>query len=215
MRNELIFFNIGKLEQNRNLFKFVINNEFGIYENDLESIVSGYKFLFNSETGGYIEVKFIDNSCQLITIINGDFAEEVIEVYKAFANRFQDNDSEIQADNSENGLKVYYDGDCNWYATPWNLDKTLEWVEEVTGISSEELELEEMDLDNEGMWYETTEKKDYEALGEYKEKYFGGIGDLRRSIEDEKNIDKFTSFREVIRKQGTTEKPYIIATTEY
>lgn len=92
MKNELMFFNMGRLEQNKNTFKVMIDKEFGICEEDLEKVVSGYKFLFDSETGGYIEVNFVDNGCQLITIFKGDYAWEVIEVYKAFANRFYDED---------------------------------------------------------------------------------------------------------------------------
>jgi len=92
MRNELTFFNTGRLEENKKIFKVMIDKEFGIYEEELEKVSSGYKFLFDSETGGYIEVNFVDNGHQLITIFKGDYAWDVIEIYKAFANRFFDED---------------------------------------------------------------------------------------------------------------------------
>ncbi|MGG7190301.1 hypothetical protein ACQPUQ_12520 [Clostridium paraputrificum] len=90
MNNRLEFYNMGILKQNKELFRLVMDKEFGIKLNQEHSVVSGYKFLFDSETGGYIEVNFVDNGCQLITIFKGDYAWEVIEVYKAFSNRFTD-----------------------------------------------------------------------------------------------------------------------------
>lgn len=92
MNNELTFFNMGKLEHNKNIFKIMINNEFGIVEEELEKVVSGYRFIFDDESAGYIEVNFVDNGHQLITIFKGDYAWDVIEIYKAFANRFFDED---------------------------------------------------------------------------------------------------------------------------
>lgn len=68
----------------------IIKREFGIDKEDLINIVSGYRFLFDSETDGHIEVSFYDNGCQLVTSIKGDFAWDVIEVYKAFSSRFND-----------------------------------------------------------------------------------------------------------------------------
>ncbi|APU87363.1 hypothetical protein NPD8_3967 (plasmid) [Clostridium botulinum] len=30
--------------------------------------------------------------------------------------------------NKENEMEVYFDGDCEWYASPWELEKTREWI---------------------------------------------------------------------------------------
>lgn len=92
MRNTLYFYNMGKRECNKRTFLTMLKTEFEIYEKELESIVSGYKFLFNSETGSEIKVLFFDNGTQLMTVFQGELAEDVIAVYQAFANCFFDED---------------------------------------------------------------------------------------------------------------------------
>ena len=88
--NKLSFYNMGRLEDNKIIFKSVIKNKFGIQEPDLEKVVGGFKFLYCSEANSYVRVEFVDNGCQLKTTIIGELAEDVIEVYKAFASRFCD-----------------------------------------------------------------------------------------------------------------------------
>lgn len=112
----------------------------------------------------------------------------------------------------ENMMKVYFDGNSEWYASPWDLEKTREWIIKEYE-SDDDYEIEECDLDNDGMWYETNDKKDIEQLGDYDEQCKGGIGDLRRGIEDKNIVEKFMTFREVLNIQGYSEKPYEIATT--
>lgn len=114
--------------------------------------------------------------------------------------------------NSENGLKVYSDGDSNWYASPWGMEKTKEWLLEQYRLD-DDLELERCDLDNDCMWYETKDTKDIEELGDADEKCNGGIGDLRKGIENESIVEKLMTFREVIKLQGESKEPYCIATT--
>lgn len=116
--------------------------------------------------------------------------------------------------NIENGMKVYFDGDSEWYASPWELEKTKKWIVENYQLD-DDLELEECNLDNDGMWYETNDKKDVEGLGDYDESCNGGIGDLRRCVEDRSTIEKLVSFRSVINLQGVSKNPYIIASTNY
>lgn len=116
--------------------------------------------------------------------------------------------------NIENGMKVYFDGDSEWYASPWDLDKTRKWIIKNYQLDND-YEIEECDLDNDYMWYETTNKKDIEELGDCEEQCKGGIGDLRKGIEDKNIVEKMMTFREVLKKQGQSKEPYIIATTNY
>ncbi|AVP54506.1 Uncharacterised protein [Clostridium tetani] len=114
--------------------------------------------------------------------------------------------------NIENRMKVYFDGDSEWYASPWDLEKTRLWIIKEFNLD-DDLELEECDLSNDCMWYETNDKKDIEELGDYDEECKGGIGDLRRGIEDKSIIERLMTFREVLKIQGYSSKPYEIATT--
>ena len=86
--NKLVFYNMGTIEGNKSMFKVAIEHDFDLYREDLEKVVGGYKFLFDSEKGSYIRVEFVDNGCQLKTTITGEFAEDVIAVYKSFGSRF-------------------------------------------------------------------------------------------------------------------------------
>lgn len=111
-------------------------------------------------------------------------------------------------------MRVYFDGDCDWYASPWELEKTRQWIIENYQLD-DDFELEECDLDNDCMWYETTNKKDIEELGDYDERCKGGIGDLRRGIGDKSIAERLMTFKEVLKFQGSSKEPYIIATTNY
>lgn len=102
-------------------------------------------------------------------------------------------------------MKVYYDGDSNWYASPWDIDETSTWL----SIDS----LEECNLDTDGMWYPTEEKEDMSELGDCDESHKGGFGDLRLGSEDKSVVEKLTSFREVLKLQESSSTPYLIATT--
>lgn len=86
--NQLSFYNMGLLDQNKEIFKHAMLIAFGIEESDYEKVVGGFKFLFDSETNTYIRAEFVDNGCQLKTTIYGELAEDVISVYKEFSGRF-------------------------------------------------------------------------------------------------------------------------------
>lgn len=90
MENILYFYNMGKREWNRRIFLIMLEREFGICEKELESIESGYKFFFNSETGSEIKVLFFDNGTQLMTVFQGELLEDVVLVYQAFSKCFFD-----------------------------------------------------------------------------------------------------------------------------
>lgn len=116
--------------------------------------------------------------------------------------------------NIENGMRVYFDGDSEWYASPWDIEKTKKWAVEEYGYG-EDLEFEECDLDNDCMWLTTKEEKYIKALGDYDEKCNGGIGDLRKSRNEEGAVDRLTSFRDALKKDGYSKQPYEIASTNY
>jgi hypothetical protein len=86
--NKLCYYNMGAIESNKSTFFIAMKQDFGIDKKDMEQVVSGYRFLFDSETNTYIRVAFYDNNCQIKTEFIGEMAEDVIVVYKSFANRF-------------------------------------------------------------------------------------------------------------------------------
>lgn len=122
--------------------------------------------------------------------------------------------------NKENGLKVFKVGDSEWYASPLGVEDFICWFRYNIDNSDsyEELleEVEECDLDKDCMWCPSSGKEDIKELGDSDESSSeGGIGDLRRSHEDDKSVEKLTSFREVIRLKETPKEPFCIATTNY
>lgn len=116
----------------------------------------------------------------------------------------------------ESNLKVYFDGDSTWYATPWDKETTIDWLIEKLYLDEDIAEcLEECNLDDGCMWYETNDPKDIKELGDFDEVGKGGIGDLRKGREDKNIVERLMSFREVIKLQGDSDTPYIIASTDY
>lgn len=124
-------------------------------------------------------------------------------------------------------IRVYRMNDCEWWASKWDIDKTLEFYLRLTGVTEEENPLDEMiecDLDNDGMWMETNNEEDLEKLGEndevisVKQTNIEGIltksnpGDIERRGEC---IFKFITFREAIQQDKDFKEPYCIASTEY
>lgn len=88
--NKLCYYNMGTIESNKDIFFIAMKQDFEIDKQDMEQAVSGYKFLFDSETNTYIRVAFYDNNHQIKTEFIGEMAQDVIEVYKSFCNRFYD-----------------------------------------------------------------------------------------------------------------------------
>lgn len=86
--NKLCYYNMGNIESNRQTFFIAMKQDFGIKKEDMEQVVSGYRFLFDSETNTYIRVAFYDNNCQLKTEFIGEIAKDVIRVYKSFSDKF-------------------------------------------------------------------------------------------------------------------------------
>jgi len=88
--NKLCYYNMGTIESNKSIFLIAMKQDFGIEKEDMERVVSGYKFLFDSETNTYIRVAFYNNNCQIKTEFIGELAQDVMGVYKSFSNRFYD-----------------------------------------------------------------------------------------------------------------------------
>lgn len=139
---------------------------------------------------------------------------KLIETSTKKSKKARINDVYKRLKNSVNGLTVYFDGDGTWYASPWELEKTRQWIIKEYQLD-DDLELEECDIEKDGMWCETNDKKDIDELGDYDESCKGGLGDLRRGLEDNRTVEKVTSFKEVLTMQGVSKEPYIIATTNY
>lgn len=121
---------------------------------------------------------------------------------------------------------VYKLNDYEWYITSWSLKDTLDWYnkefeDELTGD-----DIEECNLDLEGMWWETKDKNDIELLGDSDELIHiekidnetmkkVQFGDLMRH---DGLICKYTSFREVIKNNYLDEplnEPEVIASIEW
>ncbi|ACA57458.1 hypothetical protein FDC45_17790 [Clostridium botulinum] len=149
----------------------------------------------------------IEESIGLFKICKWDSKEQAEEWIKARPDILT-----LVDKNTGNRMKVYFDGNYEWYASPWELEKTREWVIKNYQLD-DDFELEKCDLDNGCMWYETTDRKDIEELSGNDEQCKGGIGDLRRGIEDKSIVEKIMTFREVLEIQGYSKEPYIIATT--
>ena len=127
-------------------------------------------------------------------------------------------------ENQENGMKVFFDGDSNWYASPWEIEKTKEWLIKELYLYYD-FELEECNIDTEGMWIETEDKEDIERLGDSDEiigiEIVNGMhkrklrfGDLERNNNYGSGIAKYTSFRDVLKMDRHSNGPYVIATTD-
>lgn len=123
---------------------------------------------------------------------------------------------------------VYKMNDYEWYITSLSLKDTVDWYnkEFEDDIGVEEIEI--CDLDNEGMWIETTDDADIIKLGDSDELVSTKIDEYGKRVLDTKFGDlmrshdglicKFTSYREVINKSYMDNpllEPEVIATTEW
>ena len=123
-------------------------------------------------------------------------------------------------------LKVYKLNDYEWYITPWSLEKTLEWYnKEFEDDLTVEL-VEECDVYNQGMWFETNDEDDIEELGDSDEiiDYIKTPKGIKRSAQfgnlmrRDGIVYKYCSFKVVIEEQYSDEEllePEVIATIEW
>lgn len=125
-------------------------------------------------------------------------------------------------DNStiEKDIRVYKMNDYEWYASKWSIEDTNEWYKKEFVLDDDENPIDEIrvcNLDEEGVWMETTNEEDLKEIGDNDE--IGNVvlgkpnfGDLKR---ENSSIWKYISFREAIQSDLDFEEPYCIATTEY
>lgn len=118
-------------------------------------------------------------------------------------------------------IKVFKLNEYEWWATKGDLEDLINWYRENIDNSEtfEEMlnEAEECDLDKDGMWWETTNKKDLEQLGDSDELISRDkvleFGSLKRFGYN--TICKYIPFREAIQYDLDFTEPYCIASTEY
>jgi len=115
-------------------------------------------------------------------------------------------------------VKIYKMDEYSWYATDWDFDKTLDWYQNnITELEDSEIdEIEECDIDKEGMWWNTTNPKDLKQLDLNDELSASSknitFGDLMRSGDE---VFKYISFRKAIELSGKFTEPFEIANTEW
>lgn len=126
-----------------------------------------------------------------------------------------------------NQIKVYKMNDYEWWASKNGVDELICWYRENIddSLTFEEMleEVEECDLDKDGMWYITTDKADIEELGDCDDligfEIINGMhkrkvqfGNLMRKGEE---VYKFIPYREAIKFDLDFKEPYNIASTEW
>lgn len=121
-------------------------------------------------------------------------------------------------------MKVYQMNDYEFWVSPWDKRRTLDYYLEYMEIDEKDNPIEsirECDIDKEGVWFEIEDKADIERLGEsdeilhYKKTNQGLIikpefGDLMKKNDV---MYKYISFREAIEKIGEYNEPYCIVST--
>lgn len=121
----------------------------------------------------------------------------------------------------DSDIKVYQMNEYEWFASRWSIEETNKWYENNFDDNSIDV-VREVDLDKEGMWYQTKDKKDIEKLGDADELIDYEVvnrilikkvqfGNLERHSED---VYKYISFRDAIQFDLDFKEPYCIASTE-
>lgn len=111
-------------------------------------------------------------------------------------------------------IKIYKMNDCECWATKWSLEETVNYYNKDYGeILEDEIEfIEEVNIDNAYMWWDTEDEEDIKELGESDEYCNGGKGDLMRRGN---TVYKTISYREALERWGDFEEPFMISTTEW
>lgn len=134
----------------------------------------------------------------------------------------------INKDGKEVILSIYKMDDYSCYCTPWDLEKTIKWYKDEYGEECDEDWCEDVDLDTEGMYWETESEEDKLKIGdteeyrveqkvilegiEYKRATFGSL------MYHEGMLNKLIPYREVLEthfKDEDITEPFMISTTEW
>ena len=109
-----------------------------------------------------------------------------------------------------NDIKVYQMNEYDWVATPFDLEKTIQWYMDEVGMLEEEIQdVRECDIEKEGTWCEVTgiidmeQIKEKQAIGDKK------FGDMKKQFG---TVWIYTSFKDAI--INDIKEPYIISSTE-
>ncbi len=105
-------------------------------------------------------------------------------------------------------INVYLFEECDYVATPWEIEETLGWYNELTGVSVAKGYAELIDQKSEGMWDEISIE---EAMGKVVtgDKIFGNLGYINGQL------CVCRSFNDVVKGMEDMSEPEIIASTEY
>ncbi len=120
-----------------------------------------------------------------------------------------------------NEIYVYRMNDCEWWASKLSIEETEKFYRKEVGEENAIEDIEECDIDHDGMWWDTEDKADLEKLGAADEiityetkngKLKVSLGDLvRRGGE----VYKYIPFRIALMKSGEHKEPFCLASTEW
>lgn len=130
--------------------------------------------------------------------------------------------------NKVNDVKVFKMDDYEWWASKWDKGNTHDYYLKEYGLDKEDAPIEdiqECNLDTEGMWWTTEDPADIERLGDADEiinyETINGrkvrktkFGNLTRMFGNGE-VHKFISLREALRRHGDFEEPFCLASTEW
>lgn len=117
---------------------------------------------------------------------------------------------------------VYKMDEYSWYASNLDFEDTVKWYQNnIDSLDEDQIEeIEVCDIENDGMWYITTDDADLLRIGDNEkmfeevknETHHNKFGDLVRSGH---GVYKFMSFADVIKIVGEITQPFEIANTEW
>lgn len=101
-----------------------------------------------------------------------------------------------------NEIAVFKMNDCDYVASHLSVEETNEWY--IKNYDDNDLEdIEEMNLDEDYMWYILKDEEEYNLA--HRDKY--------RQVGCE--VFEYVTFKEALRRDGEYTEPYIIASSEY
>ncbi len=118
---------------------------------------------------------------------------------------------------------VYKMNDYEWWASKLSIEETEDFIEKEIGGENDLDDIEECDIDSEGMWWQTEEKEDLDKLGDADDLIDYEIisGQTRRKVSfgnlmrRDGEVFKYIPFRIALMKSGEYVEPFCIASTEW
>lgn len=120
-------------------------------------------------------------------------------------------------------IKVYKMNDYEWWASKLSIEETEKFIREEIGGKNDIEDIEECDIDKEGMWWPTEDPADLELLGVSDElisieridgqtRIKVSFGNLMRG---DGKVYKYISLREAIERSGEYTEPFCIASIDW